>query len=487
MPNVSYNPNDPGAVGGPPQRTVAAGKFPAGASFSVKPIARAGTYKPLTPEYDYWQVQTALIAGMNTWKAMDGKALPKWWGNKPVLPALTNAGDDLNAFYDRASLQFFAHTFGGVTVHSAESVDVVTHEQGHAILDAIRPDFWNAPFIEIGGFHEAFGDCIALLTALTDKVICDRVVATSPDLSGPHFVEALAEQLGDAIAREYGPGSVEAGALRHALNNFRWSDPTKLPPNAPANQLAGEVHSFARVFVGAFYDTIRNMYNASGTKTSAGLQRAAAHAGGLLIQAVRTAPAAPRLFEAVGKRMLQAEASLKGGNYAKQVRDAFDRHGMTLPAPAASLPEALPSRTPSDAAKELRKRMGVPAGARLETTKVDSEMHKNLEHVTAFRKVPLTGVLRGVTVNVPASARVTRRGGSTNVIGDAVAGTSDADNEARAFAQTLVESGDIRIAPKLTRRIQVPIAPRGRRPPRKPTHEIKIDKGQPTLVRVGFA
>jgi hypothetical protein len=466
---------------------VAPGKFPAGASFSVQPVAKPGTYKPLTPQFDYWQAQTALIAGMNTWKAIDGKALAKWFGNKASLPVLTNAGDDLNAFYDRASLQFFVHTFGDVTVHSAESVDVVTHEQGHAILDAIRPDFWDVPFIEVGAFHEAFGDCIALLTAFTDKAICDRVVATTPDLSAPHFVESLAEQLGDAIRREYGSGSVEAGALRHALNNFRWSDPTTLPPNAPANQLAGEVHSFARVFVGAFYDTIRNIYGASTTKTSAGLQRAAAHAGGLLVQAVRIVPAAPRVFEGVGRRMLQAEASLKGGNYASQVRSAFARHGMTLPAPAASLPENLDKPARGNGTKELRRRMGVPPGSKLEVTPVESKMHPDMVHVTVFRKLPLTGVLRGVTVKVPASARVTRRGGSiTNVIGEGVAATGAVEDEARAFVRTLVQSGDVKVAPKLTRRVQAPIAPQDR-PPRKPTHEIKTEDGEPTLVRVGFA
>src|SRR5205823_6642489 len=130
----------------------------------------------------------------------------------------------------------------------------------------------------------------------------DLVVKNSPDLSAKHFVESLAEELADAIRREFGPASVEAGALRHALNTFRWIDPTTLPTSAPADKLAGEVHSFARVFVGAFYDTIRNIY-AAGPKTSANLQKAAIRAGGLLGAAIRTVPAAPRTYEGLGKRM----------------------------------------------------------------------------------------------------------------------------------------------------------------------------------------
>ena len=97
---------------------------------------------------------------------------------------MTDAGDDLNAFYDRASLQFFSHSFGGDTVHSAESVDVVTHEQGHAFLDAIRSDFFEVPFIEVGALHEAFGDCTAMLCALEDKAVRDAVIKSTPDLSG---------------------------------------------------------------------------------------------------------------------------------------------------------------------------------------------------------------------------------------------------------------------------------------------------------------
>src|SRR6185312_5632797 len=126
------------------------------------------------------------------------------------------------------------------------------------------------------------------------------------------FVESLAEQLGDAIRREYGPESVESGALRHALNAFQWVDPTGLPSWAPADQLAGEVHSFARVFVGAFYDTIRNIY-ASGPKGQLNLRKASRTAGTLLVAAVRGVPAAPETFGGVGQRMVQADVQTNKG------------------------------------------------------------------------------------------------------------------------------------------------------------------------------
>jgi hypothetical protein len=487
MPTVSYIPNDPLSVGGPPQRKVTAGKFPAGAAkFSVQPTAPAGSYKPHTPQFGYWQTQTALIAGIETWKSIDGKHLPKWFGGQASLPVLTNAGDDLNAFYDRASLQFFSHTFGGTTVYSCESVDVVTHEQGHAILDAIRPDFFDVPFIEVGALHEAFGDCIAILTALSDKAVRDRVVAVSADLSAGHFVEAVAEQLGDAILREFGPGSAEVGALRHALNQFRWVDPTTLPSHVPSDQLSGEVHSFARVFAGAFYDVIRNIYNA-GPRTSAGLLAAAQRAGKLLVAAIRTVPAAPRTFEGVGRRMLQADATLNAGANATPIRTAFAAHGMALPAPTASIAVPLERRTRGDGMAELKRRMAVPPDAEVQVTPVDSELHGEIAHVTAFRPLPLTDVLPGVDVKVPASARVTRRGRSiTGTIGEVQPATGEVDNEARAFVRALVQSGDVRVPARVARRLQAPPM-RGTMPRRTATHEVQIEQGRPTLKRVGFS
>ena len=115
---VSFIPNDPMARAAPARKIAPIG-FPAGAArFDVRPTAPAGLYAVHTPQFDFWQTQTALVLGTRAWKALDGTYLPRWFGNKAVLPARTNAGDDLNAFYDRHSLQFFSHTFKGRTVHS---------------------------------------------------------------------------------------------------------------------------------------------------------------------------------------------------------------------------------------------------------------------------------------------------------------------------------------------------------------------------------
>jgi hypothetical protein len=477
MATVSYQPNDPLASGGPPSRSTAA-----------QNSATPGKYRQHTPEYQFWQAKLALIAGLRAWKQHDGTYLRRWYGDQRVLPVWTDAGDDLNAFYDRASLQFFSHSYDGNTVNSAESVDVVTHEQGHAFLDAIRPDFFEVPFIEVGALHEAFGDCCAILCALEDKPIRDAVIKSTPDLSANHFVESLAEALGDAIAREYGQANVEVGALRHALNSFSWSDPTTLPANAPADQLSGEVHSFSRVFSGAFYDTIRNIY-LSGNHNQLGLRKASRTAGELLVGAIRRVPAAPNTFAGLGQRMLQSDDAINNGANIQAIRDAFEAHGMTLAPAAASLPEPLP-KAAAAAKSELRRRLAVPPGTKVEITPVETKSGEEIAHVAAYRAVTLDGLgLEGVRVMVPGVTRVsTTRGGRsiTGTLGQVTPAQGDVEAHARAFARALLANGDIKTAPRAMRRMGAAPQPSVDVGSRKPTHEIQIRGGQPELVRIGF-
>src|SRR5262247_3863818 len=138
MSQIRFVPNDPGAAGAP-TRAITPPPTPAGsAAVAVSGPAPAGLYRPHTSAFDHWQAQTALIRGLRRWRDLDGAYLARWQGNRRSLPVNTNAG---------------------VTVHACESPDVVNHEQGHALLDAVRPDFWDAPFAEVAAFHESFGDC----------------------------------------------------------------------------------------------------------------------------------------------------------------------------------------------------------------------------------------------------------------------------------------------------------------------------------------
>ena len=67
---------------------------------------------------------------------------------------------------------------GTKSTWSGASTDVVAHESGHALLDQSRPDLWDSSYPETNAFHEAFGDCMALLTAFADPAT--RTAVFSP-------------------------------------------------------------------------------------------------------------------------------------------------------------------------------------------------------------------------------------------------------------------------------------------------------------------
>ncbi len=220
------------------------------------------------------------------WEDLDGN-LSQWTRatlNRKRLALLQDDGVDLNAFYDGQSLSFCHVQTGAKKTFSGASTDVLAHETGHALLDAIRPDLWDTNFLEVGACHEAVGDCMALLTALSDSATRMAMLAASPDLGSSNFLEATAEDLSDGVRRELGPNH-PAAQPRHALNSFRWQLPTTLPPSGPPQVLSSEVHSFGRVFSGCFYDTIRNIFASSANKTEATLSAVAQTAGKLLIAA----------------------------------------------------------------------------------------------------------------------------------------------------------------------------------------------------------
>ena len=474
--SINYIPNDPLAVG-VPTRVITPPTQPTGnvARVSVSGSAREARYQPHTRQFDFWQTQTALIRGLERWRDLDGALLRRWFGNRQTLPILTNAGDDLNAFYDRRSLQFFSHTFQGRTVHSCESVDIVTHEQGHALLDAVRRDFFDAPFVEAAAFHESFGDCYAVMVALADSGLRTAALAASPDLSSQQFLSQLAEELGDAIRREFGPVSVEPGALRRALNTFQYADPATLPANAPASQLSREPHNFSRVFTGCFYDVIRNVFNA-GPRTAARLGTVATTVGKIWIAAVRSVPLTAKVFEGVGRRMLQVDLTQNGGANATHIQNAFRAHNIGLGGVSTSVPTPLDAPARVAASRALAMSLGVRKSGKLDMNFVDSPTHGEIAHVSAYQPLKLTGALDGLAIMVPATARVAVHGRSiVGMLGDIQPITETVEQDAAMFAQTLAANGQIE-----------GLGARQRRTHQRPTHEVQSVRGRKLIVRRRF-
>jgi len=296
-----------------------------------QPAAR--TYPPGTHGFRYWTAADSLARSVCCWNR-SVPAATRWHNRRPLSVDL-DAGDDLNAYYDRQELCFFHATVRGVTVYSGESPDVVCHELGHALLDAVRPQLWNAASIEVAALHEAFGDISAILSALELASVRRGVLAdTGGRLSRASRVSRLAEQLGWAIRQSH-PDAVDADCLRNAVNSFFYRQPEGLPPMAPASALSSEPHSFSRVFTAAWLESLAGMVAVRGTGTDA-LAAAAVDAGRLLGAAVSTARIASNYFAQIAAGLLDADERLTGGEYRVAIRRAFVGRGVLAMSSAAA-------------------------------------------------------------------------------------------------------------------------------------------------------
>jgi hypothetical protein len=296
-----------------------------------------------TPGFRYWANAEALSRAAQFW----GATLPtgtKWYpSNGTSLPVQLDEDVDLNAFYDRNGLHFFHGTANGTTIYSAESPDVACHEFGHAVLDALKPQLWDAMSAEVAAFHESFGDMSAMLAALQLQSVREEVLSeTAGKLDRSSRLSRLAEQLGWAI-RQAHPDAVDPDCLRNASNSFFYSDPMMLPPTAPATQLSSEPHSLSRVFTGAFLEILTGMFLSNTKRDEAALLATAQDAGKILVNGIKASPVVPTYYSQVAAHMLDVDLAQFGGRYRNALKSGFVRHGvLSLQAATAPPPPQKP-------------------------------------------------------------------------------------------------------------------------------------------------
>jgi hypothetical protein len=326
---IRFMPNDPLARDVLPPRVreprpdVPAGR--AGVVCLDLPPARA--YAIGSPRYLAWQCREAVLATleMAAGLGLSPRRWPRAWPDPSLLILRPDAGADLNAFYDGRALSFFHFDHAdGTRTSTAASVDVVAHETGHALLDALRPDLWEIASVEVAAFHESFADCMALLVALADAPTRAYVL---PRLGEPNAVEAIAEDLAAGIRLSLGAGH-PASEPRRAAAAPSWRAPVSLPSQGPPGVLTSEVHSFSRVFSGAFYGLIWGLFDAGPGRDESALAEASRIAGRLLLEAVTTASPSVRFFLTVAKALVWADDRLYEGAHRGAIREALARHGL---------------------------------------------------------------------------------------------------------------------------------------------------------------
>jgi hypothetical protein len=164
-------------------------------------------------------------------------------GNRLLL--VPTAGYGENAYYDRMSksLQFYWFMFDGGRVNTCESSDIVNHEFGHAVLDGLRPYYFESILTETGAFHEFMGDLTALLMAFRNNRFRKKIVEQSEgDLADATLLTSLAQQFGEAVS--------DQPYLRTARNPFKMSEMSN------ANS-----HTMSQVLTGGVFDVMISLLN----------------------------------------------------------------------------------------------------------------------------------------------------------------------------------------------------------------------------------
>jgi hypothetical protein len=507
--SINFIPNDPQAELPMRQVSPRADRPANRAGFEVQDPVVEDEYEVGTPEFLYWQCREAALAAVESWEEIHGSFTS--WQDGRSLSVFPDDGEDLNAYYDRKRsgrperISFFHRKIGNKTYLSGASTDVVAHEAGHAILDAIRPDFWTSFRFEVNSFHEAFGDCIAIVTALHDQASRQAILA---NVASTNLVETTAEELAAAIKKAF--TGHNAGVPRRARNDFNWGPQGSIPDSGGPGVLIYEEHSFGQVFSGCFYDTIVNIFSGLSSQSEDSLLQATQTAGRLLVNAVQQAPQRAQYFREVGRVMILIDEEENGAANRLAIRDAFGRHNIALgssvtlapqaafaPAAAAARPAVESARaavSPSVVTGRARRSLLEMIGAEtsnLELSPVTIAGRK-LQKAVHQRLVPLDGLhkkLKGVVAAAPQVALVGQSHNALSIMGN-VPAADETIRDVETYVATLVKHARIDFEPEKPsgrRRGRSAVAAEGRKSPQGVTHQVREVRGKKVLERIRFA
>lgn len=289
---------------------------------------------------------------INSLQSLMRKPLQTWSAAK-ILEVHPAAGAEMNAYYDRRSLKFFYYNHKGRNFYFGDSMDIISHELGHAFLDAMRPDFWSVQSLEIWSFHEAFSDVVAVFNLLChDLVVRSVIEETGGDLRRSNHASRLAEQVGWLLRDVTKDPAYLGDALRNpAVERFHYAPPSGLPKDAPNDALAAECHSFGRVFSAAWYEAFVRCYEhevAQGSDRESAVKKARDACMSTLLKAAAASPRVANYYEAVA-RCAVSVASDHGEAYSKAFSDVFAEWGILQ----AGVAHSLSSRSWSEVVRDL--------------------------------------------------------------------------------------------------------------------------------------
>lgn len=194
-----------------------------------------------------------------------------WAFGAPQLLVVPRAGEMANAFYERDShsLQLFSISRGPdkPPVCSCLSRDIIAHETGHAILDGIAPDLYNAYTPQSLALHEAIADLTALLMSFRSNKLRQAVLkATNGSIADSSAFATVAPELGQAR-----DPTGAARYLRSLLNDKTLDrEDRTLDENGIPNRVNRyEPHSLSEALSGALYTVMVKIHASLATDYSA--------------------------------------------------------------------------------------------------------------------------------------------------------------------------------------------------------------------------
>ncbi|MHB2016212.1 MAG: gluzincin family metallopeptidase [Candidatus Xenobia bacterium] len=349
-------------------------------------------FEPGTPPFDQANTLAQVSNTFHMWEKYMGHA--PVWSFGQTLVAHPHEGEGKTAYYSPwdGSVNFFGWNSKalGKFVTTCESTEVIGHEVGHAVLDGARPGIFGT---EAEAFHEAFGDCSAMLSTLQyESNLAGALAENKGDFSKPSLISRLAEEFGLAFNREDNdPTNDNHEYYRTALNDFNYQDPATLPddsypPAQPEAVLTREVHSFSRVWTGTFYQMLAALFNDARPKAASdldALKAARDTLGPIWGHAVDLFPSDQLTYNQVGKAVLRS-ANLQGGQHFDTLAKVLvDRNILTPqevnqikneqgPMPKVKLPHGIPTLDGANQllAANLDELRLPPEGAKLQATRV---------------------------------------------------------------------------------------------------------------------
>lgn len=155
---------------------------------------------PFFHQMNAWAVVQRVLEFYEEPQAL-GRPVP-WGFDGNRLIVVPHAGYGENAYYDRhaKSLQFYYFGDQESPSYTCLSFDVIAHETGHAILDGIRPMYFQLSSVQTAAFHEFVGDLTAILLALHNRDIRQFVSKTTEGrLQEADILANLAPEFGEEV------------------------------------------------------------------------------------------------------------------------------------------------------------------------------------------------------------------------------------------------------------------------------------------------